>query len=228
MAATSIPWLSLQLADSAFPTGGFAHSAGLEAAVQHRAVTDAAGVRRFLAEALGAASDGALPLVRAAHEDSARLERLDARCEAMLTNHVANRASRAQGRALIDTCARIFGAGDGALGGRVHAISAACGALHRHHAPIFGATLAALEVDREACAQLFLHLVVRSVTSAAVRLGVVGPHEAQRLQHGVAPMLDRLLATSARLEVDDCAQTSPIADLRQATHDRLYSRLFQS
>jgi urease accessory protein len=35
-------WLLWQLADSAFPTGGFAHSGGLEAAWQHGEIRNSA------------------------------------------------------------------------------------------------------------------------------------------------------------------------------------------
>ena len=44
--------LVLQLADSAFPTGGFAHSAGLEAAAQLGEIEGPAGLRAFAEEAL--------------------------------------------------------------------------------------------------------------------------------------------------------------------------------
>src|SRR4051812_34109254 len=97
-------WLLLQLADSAFPTGGFAHSGGLEAATQSGAVD----LARFARDALWQAGHGALPLVSAAHRDPRLLAELDARNDSFLGNHVLNRASSIQGRALLDTCARIF------------------------------------------------------------------------------------------------------------------------
>jgi len=48
------------------------------------------------------------------------------------------------------------------------------------------------------------------------------------MQHERREWLDRLAADCAGLDVDDLAQVAPVADLFQATHDRLYSRLFQS
>jgi len=61
-----------------------------------------------------------------------------------------------------------------------------------------------------------------------VRLGIAGSFEAQQLQARCAPWLDELLHRGATLDVEDLVQTSPIADILQARHDRLYSRLFQS
>src|SRR5215510_3144480 len=96
-------WRYLQLADSAFPTGGFAHSGGLEAAAQAGEVSD---LGAFTRAALWQAGHGALPLVREGWLDPRALPRLDARADVFLANHVANRASRTQGGAFFSTCTR--------------------------------------------------------------------------------------------------------------------------
>jgi urease accessory protein len=218
-----VSWLLLQLSDSALPTGGFAHSGGLEAAAQQGEVKTAADLRRFLHDALWQAGHCALPLASAAHGDPAALPRLDARAEAFLVSRVANRASRTQGRAFVDTCARIFPAEITPLRERARGA-----ALLLHHAPIAGAVLGALGVERTHAQQLLLSLALRGLLFAAVRLGIAGTHEAQRMQHELAPTMDEVLAACADLTEDALAQTAPLADLLGSTHDRLYSRLFQS
>jgi urease accessory protein len=217
-------WLILQLADASFPAGGFAHSGGLEAAVQQGEIAGLAGVSAFLRAALYQAGHGALPLVGAAHDAPARLASLDALCEAFLSNAVANRASRTQGRAFASTCERAFPrSAVQAIGDRIRRER-----LGPHYAPLFGAMLQALGVERAEAHALFLYLTCRGVLAAAVRLGAVGPHQAQRLQSEMRPELDRVLAACGRLGATDLAQTAPLVDLWQSTHDRLYSRLFQS
>ncbi len=149
---------------------------------------------------------------------------MDARCDAFLRNPVANRASRVQGRAWMGTVERSFPQAG---------VRAFCDAVRtqskiRHHAPVFGATLRTLGVERQAAARLFLFGVCRGTLSAAVRLGIVGTTDGQRLLAERADDLDRTLASSMGLTVDEAAQTAPLADLWQASHDRLYSRLFQS
>ncbi len=59
-------------------------------------------------------------------------------------------------------------------------------------------------------------------------MGIVGPMEAQSLQHRLAPRAEEVLARCEGLSVDDIAQTSPLLDIWQGAQDRLYSRLFQS
>lgn len=218
-----IPWLLLQLSDSALPTGGFAHSGGLEAVAQQRELTGPGELRRFLLDALWQAGHFALPLVGSANDDPVGLPRLDARADAFLASRVANRASRTQGRAFLDTCARIFPAQLSAL-----RESARREELRYHHAPIFGAALRALGFDRFVSQQLFLSLSLRGLLFAAVRLGLAGTHEAQRLQRELTPILDAVLESCAPLDQEHLAQTAPLAELIGSMHDRLYSRLFQS
>jgi urease accessory protein len=234
-----------QLADSAFPTGAFAHSLGLEAAWQHGEVVTGDDVRRFAEATILQAGSAALPLVNAAWRERERLAEWDALNDAFLTNAVANRASRQQGRTLVASAARIWGGTAlEALHRRAASIpnfqsptpkelptansQAPTPALCAHVAPMTGAVCAALGVPLETTQRLVLYTAARGVLSAAVRLGVVGSYEAQRLQSESAPAMARVLARCRDAGPADLAQTAPILDIVQGAHDRLYSRLFQS
>ena len=211
----------LQLADSAFPTGGFAHSAGLEALVQ---AGELQGVEQFVGELVDQLAHGSLPIVGAAHDEPARLAELDAFTRTTVWSHVAARASKNQGRALLDVAARSFGH-EALVTARARL---ARNELEGHLAPVFGFVTRTLGVARDEALATFLHLGVRGALSAAVRLGCIGPGEGQAIHHRLHATLDLALARARTLGLADVAQTAPLLELFGATHDRLYSRLFQS
>lgn len=217
-------YLIWQLVDSGFPAGGFTHSGGLEASVHQGQVTDAAEVCVFARQAIAQAGRSGLPLLTAAHRNVAELGGLDELCDAFLINPIANRASRAQGRALLTSATRSFPRSHlGALETRMRR-EQLCG----HFYPVFGAVLHLLDVDRLETQRLFLFLTGRCVASAAVRLGLIGAYDAQELQMILSRDIDTVIATCDPLQPLDITHTAPLIDLCQSNHDRLYSRLFQS
>jgi urease accessory protein len=231
-------WLLWQIVDSAFPTGGFAHSAGLEAAWQHGAVPHRLELVSFVETGLGQMGRAALPFVTATHEAPKRFEEIDQLCEAFTTNHVANRASRAQGRAFLLAVDRILTSSEFAQGkprhngtGNMPGNSMSpplIGPAYGHFAPAFGAITRWLGLARETTVRLFLFQYLRGVLAAAVRLNIVGPMVAQTLQLRLSERAEEIASRCAHLSLDDLAQTAPLLDLWQGAHDRLYSRLFQS
>jgi urease accessory protein len=217
-------WLISQLSDSAFPAGGFAHSGGLEAAWQHRRVSGGESLDSFIRSQLDAIANAAAPFVASAHREPDRLAELDQMSDAMLSNHVANRASRAQGQAFLLAASRVFSQSNltaVAMHQRTERLST-------HFAPILGVVCHYLEVVLVKSIRLFLFLSLRGLVSASVRLGIAGPMEGQTLQWGLTPFAESLVIPVSQRAVEDAAQTAPLLELLQGTQDRLYSRLFQS
>jgi urease accessory protein len=225
-------FLIWQLCDSAFPTGGFAHSSGLEAAWQHGEVRGRAELVSFIEAGLNQLGHTALPFVTAAFDSPEKLPEFDQLCDAFTTNHVANRASRAQGRAFQSAFERIFSEQQApvALNGEVDAQgdNQVNQVQFAHFAPVFGASLRRLGITRETTGRMFFFNHLRSVFAAAVRLNIIGPMEAQILQQNLSPKAELIRLKCDLLTLDEIAQTSPLLDLWQGAQDRLYSRLFQS
>ncbi|HEV8603960.1 MAG TPA: urease accessory UreF family protein [Tepidisphaeraceae bacterium] len=217
-------FLLWQLADSAFPAGGFSHSGGLEAAWQAGEAATRQRLIEFLEASMQQAARGAVPFATAACVDPSEFAALDRLCNAFLVNHITNQASRAQGQAMLASAERIFN------NSRIAALRSAVrdGGLFGHFAPVLGGVLGLLGFGRGQAAALLLFMTMRGLISAAVRLGMIGPLEGQRMEFELGPEAHRLAEKCCDLTTDDLFQTSPLIDIFGGTHDRLYSRLFRS
>lgn len=204
--------LLYQLADSAFPAGAFAHSLGLEAL---RGVGGLRGEHDLvlrLGELAWHTAHATLPFLGDAHRDDPSVA--DHAADRFLSSHVANRASRAQGRAFLIAAEAMF----------EHRLELPCG----HLAAALGATLARADIALDDARQLVMFSTLRSAMSAAVRLGVIGPLRAQRLLLEISPGAERALLETRDLRAASACSISPLVELAQTAHDRLYARLFQS
>ena len=219
------PWLLLQLADGTFPSGGFAHSGGLEATTvlgglgtsenaAWRAVGD------YLDASLEQIGRATLPFVRATALDASCLAAMDHACDATIPMSSVNRSSRAQGRSLASAASRVWDV--------LTPIAEHARRGPAHHAPVFGAIFGTLGIPEEQTLAAYLHGAARSLLSAAVRLGLLGPLVAQRLHADRAGLLETLAHRARHLRPVDAAQTNPLIEIFAALHDRLDGRMFQS
>jgi urease accessory protein len=217
-------WLVWQLADATFPAGGLAHSGGLEAAAKWGELNDAGRLQAFARDQLTHTAHTLVPPMQTARRDSSRIAAMDQFCEAFINNHVANRASRTQGKALLLSAHSAFGLPVfDKLREEIHARR-----LHGHYAVMFGAVTAALEIEVRQSVCLFLYITLRGLISSGVRLGALGPLEGQALQYKLGPFAGELAARCQEFEPQSMVQTAPLVEIFQASQDRLYSRLFQS
>jgi urease accessory protein len=217
-------WVVWQLADATFPAGGLAHSNGLEAASKWDELNDMHRLEGFLHDQLTQTAHTLIPPMRTAWESPAQAVAMDLLCQAFISNHVANRASRAQGKAFLISAQAAFG---------LSACQQMRDEIHTrrmlgHFPVVFGVVAAALDIDVEQSTRLFLYMVLRGTISSGIRLNIVGPLEGQALQYRLRSFIDALAARCKRFDPQSMAHTAPLVELFQASQDRLYSRLFQS
>ena len=217
-------WLVWQLADATFPAGGLAHSSGLEAASKWGELNDFHRLDYFIHDQLTQTARALIPPLRTAWESPAQALAMDQFCQAFFSNHVANRASRAQGKAFLMSAQAAFGLSTcQQMRDEIQARR-----MHGHFPVVFGAVAAALQIDVEQSTRLFLYIALRSLVFSGIRLGIVGPLEGQALRYRLRSFIDALAARSQQFDPQCMAQTAPLVELFQASQDRLYSRLFQS
>eukprot|EP01018_Ginkgo_biloba_P037736 Gb_27363 [translate_table: standard] len=221
-------WNLWQILDSILPTGGFAHSYGLEAAVQLQLVSSSEALEAFAINAVENAASLLLPFVYKAN----RLPlvenwiQLDLILHATLTNGVTRKASIAQGSALLRVAAAVFGEISDLK--HMRACSRKPDTVNVHHASVFGIICGLLGFDSFTTQQAYLFVTLRDILSAATRLNLTGPLEAASIQHRISKLAGEILKRHIDRPIEEAYQTAPLLDTIQGCHDYLFSRLFCS
>lgn len=227
----------LLLADSAFPTGAFAHSWGLEWAIRHGWVTGAASLSAWIGDALryGAAPLEGRAVVRAAQaarEGAAerlerRLTRLSDEVASFLPSGEARAAGGQLGRSLLTAAGAAF-AGLRDSPRYAAALQAARGGAPRLQQPVaWGVVGAELELDAGALAQAYLLNTARQWTQVALRTVPIGQTEALAVAGGLLDQISELARGVARTR-RPLAAVTPGWDLAVLGHGQLEARYFRS
>ena len=206
----------LLLADGRWPSGGHAHSGGLEAAVADGAVYDAATLESFVLGRL--VTTGAVDAWFAAaawrdHSDQGALARLDAECEARIVSPALRETGRRLGRGLVRSAASIWPS----IGG-IPAVQ---------HPLVLGALVAIAGGDALDAARLALHSHLTAVVTAAPKLFSIDMRDAMAVAVAAASLVDSLAADALRAEAAP-ALSAPLVERRAERHARWEVRLFAS
>ncbi len=218
----------LRFIDSFFPSGGFAFSSGLEAAVQGGLVENAEDLASYVEEALttnsGQRDAVAVCLAHQAFASAALPAALlvDAEVDAMKLGREGRLASRQMGRQVI----RIAADSTSAPLLDDFRTAVETGTTPGHLAVALGLTLAALGWSKEDAAAAFLYQTATGYLAAAMKLLPVGQRECQRLLGGWLPLIERVSREAAALQV--LCSWSPVQDIYAMHHAELESRLFRS
>lgn len=224
---------SLLLADSRLPTGGHAHSGGVEAAVERGLVRDESDLTLFLAGRLR----GTGPVVAAVAAagcllaaDTAPVDwgRWDLAVSARTPSAAMREASRAQGGALLRTARRIWP-------------SAALEALHRtgrpHHPLALGVVVAAAGDSADVAASLALHHLLGGTCAAAVRLLGLDPIAVAAVQARANQSAEQVGLAAARVGREAVTRqdarllpstSTPLPEVLAELHTRTGVTLFAS
>jgi urease accessory protein len=219
----------LRFVDSFFPSGGYAFSSGLEAAVQGGAVQNAEELSRYVVESLTTGmGEREAVAVGLAHEAyvSGSLEiaiKADQELEAMKLGLESRTASRQMGRQVIRLAADQL-TRQPLIEGYLAAVEAE--RTPGHLAVSLGLTLAAAGWSKANIIAAFLYQTATGFVAAAMKLMPLGQREGQRLLESWIEVIERISHNAAHQRV--LQSWSPVQDIYAMRHSRLESRLFRS
>lgn len=221
--------VSLQLTDSAFPSGLYTLSHGLEGYAQAKLV-DPETMPDLLADLLrhsvGPADATALALAHraATARDWDSVIAVDRRLHASKLNRELRLASTRTGRQMLDTAQL-------ALGGE--ALDRYAELVGARRAPgcqavAAGVAYAAGGVATEQAVASDLFAFAVSFVGAALRLRLTDHRRAQTTLRGIAPVITEVTGAAVRRELADLGGCVPVADALSGCHERAEARMFAS
>lgn len=219
----------LRFIDTFFPSGGYAFSSGLEAAVQGGAVKNSDQLARYVGDLLrGGMSRREAFAVKWANQAGAEgnvflVADVDRELDSTKLSRESRMASRQMGRQVIRVAADQL-RGKPVLGEYRDAIESE--QAPGHLAVCFGLTLGVAGWEPEAAAAAFLYQTAVGFVSAAMRLSPIGQHEGQRMLSEWLPLIDRISREPGSKAT--MSSWSPIQDIYAMRHGALEWRLFRS
>jgi urease accessory protein len=230
---SSLPFLRLQqLADSAFPIGGAAHSFGIEALAESGLLTtenleqflndylEEAGV---LEAAYCAASWRVATSGRARSESIGEWLRLNVELGARKLARESRDGSAAMGRRFMRLAANI--SGDELLIEASETVSGAGAEVHL--AACFGFVAGTFGIDAGTASAAYLQQSMTALVSACQRLLPLGQTQAHQILWNLKPAILRASGPAA-MPPSEISCFTPLLDIASARHATLYTRLFMS
>ena len=212
---------ALLLADGRFPSGGHAHSGGLEEAATSGRVHDLDSLRSFVDGRLATAGRVAAGLAAVACAGRWPVDSLDDEADARMASPALRAASRRQGRQLVRAAS--------------HAWPIHSSVDSPHHAVAVGVVAAAAGLGPVDAARWAAYDSVMTPATAAVRLLGLDPFGVAAMVAALGPAIDEVAAEAAAfasrpdaaLEELPC-HASPLLDIGAEVHAVREVRLFAS
>ncbi len=217
----------LQLSDSAFPTGSFSHSAGLEGLVEIGRLHDAATLAAAAGTHLELLATADLPVLRGAARAGSlpELVTLDQTLAATRLAREQRAASAATGRALLDA-ADALDLGDDRL--RAYRDAVARRATPGSQAVAAGVVTSALGVAVPDALTGFAYAACAALVAAGQKLLLLGQRAVQRVLYALHPDITAAVAASQTRDPADPFAFAPVLEVAAMIHERQPTRLYIS
>ena len=218
----------IQLADSFFPSGTYTFSHGLEALVQQNQIQQPEEIISFLQILLHnkIATCDLVALIHAyrasAVNDLEAVKQVETQLYAKTLIETTRKTQQQSGRALLMVAQSTWQHPQLSALERSRALKQ----FYCLHPIVFGVVgnIADLSVSDTTLA--FLHGFVTGVLGAAIRLGILGHLQAQKMLLLLASDIEQTYSIASKMNLTEMWSCTPAIDIAQMRHSQLSSRLF--